>query len=70
MDWQPIETAPMDQTPILVWLAAEHLGSRAHVATFHPKVKCIGGAFSFDVPAATHWQPVPAGPNVGAKAPT
>ena len=64
MEWQPIETAPMDNLPILVWLADEYLGSRIHVATFHPNEKCISGAFAFDVPKATHWTKAPDGPNV------
>ena len=63
MEWKPIDTAPMDNHPILVWLSDEHQGSRIHVATFHPNVKCIGGAFEFDVPKATHWTEVPEGPD-------
>ena len=65
MDWQPIKTVPVSETPIpvLVWLEADHLGSRVHAATYHKNIVCIGGSFSYDVPNATHWMPCPAGPN-------
>lgn len=58
--WQPIETAPQDGTTILVYLEAPLLRrSRVATATFHPKVKIVGGLFHFDAPKATHWQPLP-----------
>ncbi len=66
MEWQPIKTAPIDGTPILVWLVDTYLGSHVHAATFRPNMRCIGGGFDFDAPLATHWQLQPAGPNIQA----
>ena len=64
MDWQPIETVPMNAEPVLVWLSGEHLNSRYHVATYHPNLIVIGGSFSFDVPTPTHWCWLPEPPKV------
>lgn len=61
-EWMPIETAPRDGTPILVYLEEPMLHSRVHAAVFHPKMKTIGCNFSFDCPAATHWKPQPEPP--------
>jgi len=61
--WQPIETAPRDRTPILVYLANSHLGSRIQVAVLHKNVSLVGGNFSFDAPKMTHWQPLPEPPD-------
>ena len=60
--WNPIETAPKDGTPFLVFLESELLHSRVHAATFHPNLKTIGGVFDFDAPKATHWMPLPEPP--------
>ena len=63
MKWQPIETAPRDGTPFLVWLPKKSLGSHVHAATFHPNVKCVGHQFAFDLESQpTHWMPLPEPP--------
>lgn len=60
MDWQPIETAPKDGTPILVYLPKMQFNSHLHVATYHPNLTVIGGCFDFDLPCKpTHWMPLP-----------
>jgi hypothetical protein len=62
-DWKPIETAPLDETPILVWLETPaHDGCQVHGAVFHKNLKSIGGRFEFDMPKATHWDYAPKGP--------
>ena len=60
--WQPIETAPMDGTPILLMLAEDVLGSRMHVGVFHHNTRLIAGHFHFDMPQPTRWRPLPAPP--------
>ena len=62
-NWQPIETVPKNNTPVLVWLSGEHLSSRWHVATYHDNLIIIGGAFIFDVPPPTHWCHLPTAPS-------
>lgn len=61
-DWQSIESAPMDGTPILVWLEAPMLRSRYQIAIFRPNVSIIGGVFAFDAPKPLGWQPLPEPP--------
>lgn len=61
--WQPIETAPTDGTPILVYLEAELLCSRVHTARLHPNVRIVATVFAFDAPKMTHWQPLPDPPS-------
>ena len=61
-DWQPIETAPKDGTPMLVYLAEVMVNSYVQVATFHPNISIVGGQFAFDAPQATHWMPLPEPP--------
>lgn len=63
MKWQPIETAPNDGTPFLVWLPVPQLNSNFQVAIFRPNVKLIGGRFAFDASCEpTHWIPLPEPP--------
>lgn len=62
-DWQPIETIPMDGTPVLVWLPRQYLGSRIHVATYRPNVKLVAGRFAFDLDRPpSHWRILPPAP--------
>ena len=60
-DWKPIESAPRDGTPVLVWLKKTSLGSHVHAAMLRPKGKpsTIGHHFQFDVGEPTHWMPIP-----------
>ena len=64
-EWQPIETAPKDGRPILVWLEAPSLGSHIHSARIGGKGRpsIIGHQFAFDCPKATHWMEQPSGPD-------
>ena len=62
MNWQPIATVPKDGKAVLVFLAAEHMHSRIHAATYHQNVAIIGTSFAFDCPKATHWMPLPPPP--------
>ncbi|WP_428383669.1 hypothetical protein [Nevskia ramosa] len=61
-DWQPIETVPMDDTPVQVYLESPVLKSRIHTATFRPNMSIIAGGFGFDSPRATHWRRLPGAP--------
>jgi len=66
-EWRPIETAPNDGTPILVWLPVKMLGRHVHSATFGKNIKTIGGVFAFDATCApTHWMPSPPAPDAGS----
>ena len=65
MDWQPIETAPRDGTPILVWDEQPWDGFNAFVARwFEVPAKKSGlwiaaGGYS---PFPTLWMPLPPPP--------
>lgn len=61
--WRPIETAPKDRTPVLVWMPEKYAGSHIHVAVYREKFGTIAGRFDFDAPTSpTHWMPLPASP--------
>lgn len=65
-EWQPIETIPMDGTPVLVW-SPEVFSRRAHVqvANFTANCKIVGNVFAFDLGKGqkpTHWMPLPSPP--------
>ena len=47
----------------LVYLEEKTDGSHYHVAIYHPNLVLIGGHFEFDMPAVTHWRPLPEKPN-------
>lgn len=64
-EWQPIETAPTDGTPILCWCRPNH------VVICWPKKKYLTGELvwtsdscedfgGYEYP--THWMPLPNGP--------
>ncbi len=55
----PMDTVPMDGTPVLVYLETESLGSRWHSARFRPNYKLIGHHFAFDVSKPLGWIPQP-----------
>lgn len=64
-EWQPIETIPMDGTPVLVWVPDDGLFRRSNVqvANYRPNVKIIGNVFAFDLKKQpTHWMPCPRAP--------
>lgn len=65
MEWQSIETAPKDGTPVLVLMKEPGRldGSRVQVAVEYPNgYALIGGRFAFDCPKPTHWMPLPPPP--------
>lgn len=65
--WQPIETAPKDGTPVLIWdtLNREHsiahfvVGGGAFTGWFH--INDWTGGARFD-----HWQPLPPKPGAAS----
>lgn len=65
-EWQPIESIPMDGTPVLAWSPEPFHGKTpVQVATYHPNCKIVGGIFLFDLRGEqrpTHWRPMLAGP--------
>lgn len=56
---QPVETIPVDGTPILVKLESELHGSLVHVAIYHPNIATIAGLFDFDCPPVVGWAHIP-----------
>lgn len=58
-DWQPIETAPKDGTPVLVWWA--HWCNHPIVASWYVGWSAEE-AISSSGPDPTHWRPLPARP--------
>lgn len=62
--WRPIDTVPVGDIPVLVWLPIPSIGSHVHSATFHPNVKIVGHQFKFDLESQpTHWRPLPPAPS-------
>jgi hypothetical protein len=73
MEWQPIETAPKDGTPILVWRKAGivwlaywndsflHVQSDQHMPAW-VVFDCEDPWFSETYQSPTHWQPLPEPP--------
>lgn len=60
VNWQPIETAPKDQSEILIlqWKRIHHA---QWGGDFHKTWIGVGGTGFFDY--ATHWMPLPEPPN-------
>lgn len=64
-EWQPIETAPRNGTPVLLWKAS----TREHYVA--AKLNSANGPGwctpdGFEIFRATHWQPLPEPPATGA----
>lgn len=63
--WRPIDTIPMDGTPVLVWLPDDGAFRRSNVqvANYTKNCKIVGNVFAFDLrKQPTHWMPCPEGP--------
>lgn len=52
----PMNTVPMDGTPVLVKLEEKSLGSEYHVARYMKNTATVGGHFAFDMPKAIGWK--------------
>lgn len=75
MTWQPIETAPRDETSVDLWVEGKRFGWRVPNAWWCPTEQawitsdadygepgtCIG-----PMDKATHWQPLPKAPGASA----
>lgn len=61
-EWQPIETAPRDGTPILVGC----VGRGVLIATWYERMKCFSEAITgtdlWGAKTPTHWMPLPPPP--------
>jgi hypothetical protein len=63
-EWQPIETAPMDGTEVILWWP--HWSDTPVTGSWMEKSDqwfsevCLG--YSDDDPPPTHWRPLPPGP--------
>jgi hypothetical protein len=59
-EWQPIETAPVDNSPVLLWDRERYVVGR-HAAHYTLNAWVVGydegGAILADNP--THWHPLP-----------
>lgn len=65
--WQPIETAPKDGTPVLVWLPKPSLMRQVHSAILKDNYRVVGHVFDHDLQAKpTYWKPLPAPPVIGS----
>lgn len=54
MNWQPMETVPLDQ-PVLVKLESPLLGMTVHGAMFHRGSSTIGCIHGYDAPDPIGW---------------
>ena len=64
--WQPMNTAPRDCKPVLLFDGSKNGGVFVgHEATFPNRHWVTAGAFPI---RPTHWSPLPAGPNVRVEA--
>ena len=63
-EWQPIETAPEDGTPVLIFSAKHGKNHKSPVALdfyhFRRDGWAYGGWYAIDNP--THWMPIPEPP--------
>lgn len=70
MNWEPIETAPKDGTPILVCYAPQYTSNgflpvAVRWRTYHPNAKGkeeFRDSSGVKVRAITHWMPLPEPP--------
>lgn len=63
-NWQPIDTAPKDGTPVLLWVGG--LWTTGRWSGWNWEVLETGIGYESDPVLAddpTHWQPLPLGPN-------
>jgi hypothetical protein len=66
--WQPIESAPTDNTMVLVFMPKPRLDKhyirtgRCGITGNGRKMWVIGGFFQSDVGTPTHWMPLPEPP--------
>jgi hypothetical protein len=61
-EWQPIETAPKDGTPVLVFVPkAWGKHDEIHVGK-QRRFWVVGNQFYFDIGNPTHWMPLPEPP--------
>lgn len=60
VEWRPIESAPKDGTPVLVWVAAAHgLDPFITRCAWHDDA----GWCADELREVTHWMPLPAAPS-------
>lgn len=64
-EWVTIETAPRDGTPVLFWFEKAIQKTHVHSGFILPNISIIGGRFSFDMPKALWWRPMPSDPSPG-----
>lgn len=74
MNWQPIETAPVGKTLVVVWRPVDHkarplhkeiaIGSRSYdPSTYEPDGRFYSGGMYYDEAThITHWMPLPPPP--------
>lgn len=69
--WQPIETAPRDETPIDIWEAGFSNCRRANVhwVDGYWKIGDRGSRYMHDPKVFTHWQSIPAPPSTAPPPP-
>ena len=65
-DWKPIETAPKDMTPVLLFARAENATAPVRIiGWFITSLGWVEAAFHPNTPVGinpTHWQPLPEPP--------
>lgn len=61
-EWQPIETAPLDETPVIVsiWMSGKVGGTRIQLSAVYDGSRwCESGDIRDPIYEPTHWQPLP-----------
>ena len=62
-DWQPIDTAPKDNTAFLVWVPGNRCTFSACRSSDGTLLEFFGGhGYSETLQTATHWMPMPEPP--------
>ena len=56
-----MDIAPMDGTPILVYMEEDSMGSKWHIARLRHSIKLIGHQFAYDCPPMVGWISLPTG---------
>lgn len=62
--WQPIETAPHDGTPVLVYVPVNRPTRRILAASLHDSREWYILSGSVVLGQPTHWMPLPAPPEI------